>query len=493
MADRPVRVRFAPSPTGSFHIGGARTALFNWMFARAHGGKFLLRIEDTDQGRSVKTSLQEHMDGLRWLGLQWDEGPEVGGDKGPYIQSERLELYQKWAHWLVEQGKAYKCYATEDELKRAREIAEKRGDGKIAGYERIYRFISATERARIEAERSDYVIRLAMPLEGEVVVHDAARGKISFPTEDLSDIVLLKSDGFPTYHLAMAVDDHFMEISHVMRAEEWLSSFPMHKVIYDAFGWEPPIFVHLPIMTYQGKKLSKRNPPQTPDGRLLPIFVREFKEQGYLPQAVINWLANIGWSFGNDQEIFSIEEAIPRFSLEKISIPPTETPFSKLDHFNGHYIRQLSLADFIAAIRPFLEAAYGKLDEDRLAMIAPHLQIRVNPLTQAVEMAHFLFVDPFVPPRREDLIGKGMDADTTCRVLQKAYDILNGLPDFAAATQEAAIRGLVEELGMKAGQVFNPIRWATTNQKASPPLFESMEALGKATTLARIQAAIALL
>lgn len=493
MSNQPVRVRFAPSPTGPLHIGGVRTALFNWLFARRHGGKFILRIEDTDQKRSVPGSEALIMNGLRYVGVDWDEGPDIGGAFAPYVQSERVAMYQQWANWLLEQGKAYKCYATPEELARAREIAQKSKGGKVAGYERIYRFISDAERARIEAERPNYVIRLAMPIEGETVVQDAIHGTVRFPNEELSDIVLLKSDGFPTYHLAMAVDDHFMEISHVLRADEWLPSLPMHQTIYAHLGWALPTFAHLPIMTHNGKKISKRNPPVNERGEVIPVLMHEYVEKGYQPEALFNWLVGIGWTFGDDIEIFSRAEAIARFSLDKISNSPTDVPFSKLDHLNGHYIRALAPSDFLGAVRPLLETAYGQLDETKLGIIAPVLQERVNPLNQAVELTAFLWLAEVGTPSLEDLIPKKMDAAATKAMLQRSYDTLAGLPDFAATTQENALRALVEELGLKPGQLFNAVRWATTNQRVSPPLFDSLAALGKETTLQRLQVAINLL
>lgn len=488
MTDKAIRVRFGPSPTGSLHIGGARTALFNWMFAKRHGGQFILRIEDTDQSRSVVGAIDEIYAGLRWLGLEWDEGPDIGGAFGPYVQSERLSLYQEAVARLVEQGKAYRCYATPEELKRAKEIAQKSKGGKIAGYERIYRFISDEERAKVEAERENFVIRLAMPIEGSTTVYDHIRGKIVFPNEELSDTVLLKSDGFPTYHLAMAVDDHHMQISHVMRSDEWLPSLPMHMVLYEAFGWEAPTFVHLPLMVYNGKKISKRKPPMTDKGEPVPVFVREYAELGYQPEAVVNWLCNMGWSFGEDQEIFPIQEAVERFTLERVSPAPTEMPYSKLAHINGHYLREMPMQDFVKEVRPLLEAEYGQLDEARFSAILPHVKERVNPAKDIVPLIRFLFIPDadFVPPSADDLIQKKQDAATTKNILDRCYTALEALSDFAPETLDTNLRALVEELGLKPRDVFNVLRWATTNQQVSPPLFESLSALGRVETLRRI-------
>lgn len=490
MTNPSVRVRFAPSPTGSLHIGGGRTALFNWLFARHSGGQFILRIEDTDQSRSIQGSLEEIMAGLRWLGLEWDEGPDKGGPFAPYVQSQRLALYHEWAAWLVQQGKAYRCYATPEELARAREIAKLKGHGKIAGYERLHRFISDDERAALHTEREGkHVIRLAMPLEGEIVVQDAIRGRLSFSAEDVSDIVLLKSDGFPTYHLAMAVDDHAMQISHVMRSDEWLPSLPMHQYLYDALGWDAPTFVHLPvILSPNGGKLSKREKEKQGDGtgEKLLVNVSEYIEAGYQPEAVVNWLTNTGWSFGDDRELFSVQETIERFSLDRLSPSATRVNFSKLESINGHYVRAMSLDELREAVLPHLTAAYGEVDHAKLNLILPAVQERLNPVKEIVGLLGFLFGE-YQAPDAATLIQKGLDAAGTQDALQRVHERFAALPDFSAATQESAARALVEELGLKTGQLFNAIRWAVTGQRVSPPLFDSMAALGQTTTLERLK------
>ena len=478
-------MRFAPSPTGYLHIGGARTALFNWLFARRHGGQFILRIEDTDQKRSVDDSLDDIKHGLRWLGLQWDEGPEVGGDFGPYVQSERLPMYREWAEWLVEQGKAYRDYSTPEELEQARQAAEAGKSGTHSS--RLHRYLSDEERAKLHEERAGrHVIRLAMPLDGEMVVQDAIRGEIRFPNAELTDIILLKSDGFPTYHLAMAVDDHFMEISHVMRGDEWLSSLATHQFLYDCLGWEAPVFAHLPvILKPDGKgKMSKRDKGAT---------VQEYIDEGYQPEAVVNWLTNIGWSFGDDRDIFSVEESIARFSLDRINPTASRLPLSKLTDINGHYIREMPLDKLSEAVRPLLEAEYGAIDDDKLAAILPHVQVRINPLKQIVPLTRFLFAEDFDAPSAEQLIPKKMDASAIITTLERSRDTLANLPDFSPETQEAAMRALAEELEFKVGQLLNPLRWAVTNQQVSPPLFESMAALGREVSLGRIEAAIDIL
>lgn len=488
LTDKPVRVRFAPSPTGYLHIGSARTTLLTWLFARHSHGKFILRIEDTDQKRFVQDALDKLMQDIRWLGLEWDEGPDVGGPYGPYIQSERLELYQKWAHWLVEQGKAYKCFATEEELARAREISQKTRGGRIAGYERIYRFISDEERAKLEKERGSYVIRFAMPLEGETVAHDRIRGDVVFKNEELSDMVLLKSDGFPTYHLAVVIDDHFMEISHVTRTEEWLPSLGLHHNLYEAFGWDEPEWVHMPVvLNPNGKgKMSKRNPPMV-DGKIVPVMVNDYREAGYLPEALINFLTNVGYSYGDDQEIFNVQDTIARFDIDRVSPASAAFNFQKLVWTNGVYIRELTDEDLADHLVPFLQKAYSAVDRAKLVKIAPHIRERVNPLSEAVALLKFMF--NFEPCPNDKLIQKNMDAAGTKNVLHLSYERLAGLSDFSHEAQAAVMEPLVEQLGLKKAQVYGTLRMATTAQQVSPPLFETMEVLGKDESLARIQAA----
>lgn len=492
--NKPVRVRFAPSPTGHLHIGGARTALLTWLFARSTGGKFLLRIEDTDQKRYTEGALETLLEDLRWLGLTWDEGPDIGGPFGPYIQSQRVDLYQKWAHWLVEQGKAYKCFATEEELNHAREIAQ-RTTGKVAGSERLHRYLSDAERERYAQERGKYVIRYAFPLEGETVAHDHVRGKITFDNTEQRDAVLLKQDGFPTYHLAMAVDDHFMEISHVTRTEEWIPSLGLHQQLYEAFGWEAPVWVHMPVMLNpNGKgKMSKRKPPVNERGEIIPVMVNEYRDGGYLPDAMVNFLTNVGWNFGDDREVFTVAETLERFTIDRISPSSAAFPVSKLEWINGVYIRQKNADELVTLIRPFIEAAGYTIDEKKLLVITPHIQERLRTLKEAAEITAFLWVKEFTPPTTDDLIQKKMDALQTRALLQAVYDTLAGLTDFSWQNQEQVLRELAEKLGLKAGQLFNPIRVATTGQNVAPPLFQSMEVLGRDETLRRLQMSIAAL
>jgi glutamyl-tRNA synthetase len=486
---RPVRVRFAPSPTGSLHIGGLRTALFNWLFARHYNGKFILRIEDTDQKRLDPTALDTLQEALQWAGLQWDEGPGVEGNYGPYVQSERLGHYQQWADWLVENGKAYKCYCTSERLQQVNEEKIARNEPK--GYDRHCRSLTQAERDAYEAEGLKPVIRFKMPLDGETVVNDLIRGGVTFENEKLQDTVLLKSDGFPTYHLAHVVDDHLMQISHVIRAIEWLPSAPLHTQIWLAFGWEMPFYAHLPILLNpDGSKMSKRKPPKDKYGNPIPVMVHDYIEAGYLPEAMVNFLANIGWNFGDDREIFTLAEAIERFDLTRINPANSTYPTEKLPWLNGEYIREMPVVELARRIKPFLEEAGFEVNVDLLLKVIPLVQIRMKTLKDVVPIAGFFFREEFITAPPEELIQKGMDSAQTREVLQRAYTILAALSDFSHTSQEAAMRVLVEEMALKPNQVFGTLRVAITGQQVSTPLFETMEILGKDVSMKRIQQAL---
>ena len=483
---RPIRTRYAPSPTGPQHIGGIRSALFAWLFARRHGGQFILRIEDTDQKRSVSGSLELILESFDWLGIDIDEGPRAGGEYGPYIQSERLELYQSWAHWLVERGHAYQCFAT------AEELAEMRRSG--TGYDRRYRSAPPEATARLAAAGQPYVIRFKMPLSGKTRGDDLIRGGIEFDNAQLQDAVLLKSDGFPTYHLAHIVDDHAMQISHITRAIEWLPSFPLHLQIWRALGWQMPQYAHLPVLLNpNGKgKLSKRKAQfAAADGTTVPVLVHEFIAAGYLPQAVLNFLTNIGWNFGGNQEIFTTAAAIERFDLRAVNPANSSYPIAKLNWLNGQYIQSAAVDELAPLLKGRLEKAGYAVDDERLRRVIPFLQVRLKTLNDVVAMAGFLFDDwqRFVPPPKDILIQKRMDAEKTARVLGDAVPVLAALDDFAHHSQYEAMRAFAKASGFKNGQVFGTLRAAVSGQRVSPPTFETMEILGKAESLRRIKLA----
>lgn len=488
-----VRTRFAPSPTGSLHIGGLRTALFNWLLAKSAGGQFILRIEDTDQTRYDPTALQTLTEALRWAGLQWDEGPEVGGDKAPYTQSERLPHYQQWGHWLVEQGKAYKCFCTSERLKQVSE--EKARRKQPPGYDRFCRNLSAAEVAEREAQNLPYVIRFKMPLTGKTIAQDLLRGEIEFENNTLQDAVLLKSDGFPTYHLAVVVDDHLMEITHVLRANEWMPSYPLHVQVWQAFGWQMPVFVHLPVMLNPNGtgKMSKRNPPKDQRGNIIPVFVHDYMHAGYLPEAMFNFLASVGWTFGEDRDVFTIEEVLTRFKVEDINPNNAAFPVEKLDWLNGVYIRNLPADDLVNRLKPFFEEAGLVVDMDKLRTIAPALQTRLKTLREGVELAGFLFADyaQFTAPDHAILIQKKMDAPSSADVLEKSVALIESLPMFDTASLLEAFSAQTEAWGVNNSQLFGVLRVAVSGQKISPPTFEMMETLGKDESLRRLHLAIA--
>ena len=493
----PARTRFAPSPTGSLHIGGARTAIFAWLYARHTRGQFILRIEDTDRKRFVPDALEKIIDGLRWLGLDWDEGPEVGGPHAPYVQSERLPLYQKAADWLVAHGHAYRCYCTPDELAEMR--AEQQANKQKIGYDRRCRWLTPEERAAKEAEGRSWVVRLAVPTDGSVTIEDLIRGPVTFDNASLQDAVLLKADGYPTYHLAVVIDDHEMEITHVVRGEEWISSAPLHVHLYHAFGWNLPIFAHTPsILKPSGKgKISKRA-LLTPDGSTIPVMLHEFPELGYLPEAMFNFLSGIGWSLDDHTEIYDRETAIKHFDLKDINPGPARFPAEKLEWMNGVYIRALSHDDLFHRLLPYLSRDLGipedqLAQDDRLRVLIPAIQERLKTLSEATSLVDFLYSDEIDIGDPILLIPRKTTCEQTLDILRAIIAVLAKLDVWDEASLEAALRGLVKQKGLKAGQVFSPIRQAVTGKRVAPPLFATLVAVGKKDTIVRLKNALALL
>ncbi|MBK8932369.1 MAG: glutamate--tRNA ligase [Chloroflexi bacterium] len=491
-----VRLRFAPSPTGFLHIGGARTALFGWMFARRFGGQFILRIEDTDQKREVVGAADNIMASMRWLGIDWDEGPDVGGPYGPYVQTERAELYQQWAHWLVDQGFAYKCFATPEELEEMRVTLQAKGD--MSGYDRRYRDYPAEKVAELEAQGKPYVIRFKMPLDGVTVVEDMIRGAVTFDNSQLTDYVILKSSGLPTYHLAHVIDDHFMQISHITRGDEWLSTAPLHFQLWEAFGWERPYYAHMPvILNPSGKgKLSKRTQSFVDGQWQVLVRVEEFQEQGYLPQAVNNFIANVGWSSGDDQEIFTVADIVPRFDLQDVNPSPTSLPYAKLDWINGQHIQKMDPLDLAKAIKPFLEAAGYEVNVEALLAVVPAMGVRLKRLTEAADFLRFLFVDDEpLALTADDLVHKQLPPEAAQQGYAQVREFVQTTPLYDLET----IQNRVTEIGAavtttgKAGAFLGKLRLAVTGQQVSPPVFESMVALGRERTTARLDEALQIL
>jgi len=464
-----VRVRYAPSPTGYPHVGNIRTALFNWLFARHCGGSFIVRIEDTDVVRKVEGAIEAILDSLRWLGMDWDEGPEMGGKYGPYFQSQRLDIYHKAAERLISQDDAYYCYCSPQRLEAMR--AEQARRKQPPGYDRYCRNLSQEERVKKQDEGITPVVRFKMPLEGQTRFSDLIRGEVVFENSILDDFVLLKSDGYPTYHLANVVDDHLMEISHVLRAEEWLSSTPRHLLLYQALGFEPPKFAHLPmILGTDRSKLSKRHGA---------VSITDYRTQGYLPETMVNFLALLGWSLDDRTEILSRQELTSNFSLERVSKTAAIFNRDKLDWMNGVYIRNLNLEDFTQQALPFL-------DRDLPSEVGRPLP--ADYVRQMMPL-QFFFIDE-LDYDADLLVSKNMSQESAAQALETAQQELGKLVVFDVESLEALLRPLAVDLGLKTGQLFGTLRVATTGRTAAPPLFQTMAVLGKERCLKRIEAAL---
>lgn len=478
-----VRVRFAPSPTGPPHLGNIRTALFNWLFARHYGGKFVLRIEDTDQDRLVPGATESVLDALDWLGLDWDEGPRAGGPYAPYIQSQRLETYHKLAATLIEQGHAYRCYCTEERLEQMRE--EQLRQKHKPGYDRRCRNLSEGERRDLEREGGPSAIRFVMPASGVTGFHDLIHGYVEWQNELLDDFIILKSDGFPTYHLAVVADDHLMNISHVLRAEEWLPSTPRHLQLYQALGFLPPRFGHLPmIMGSDRAKLSKRHGATA---------VLDYRDEGFLPEALLNFMVLLGWSLDDRTEVMPLQTMAERFSLDRVNKSAAIFDQDKLLWMNGVYVRQLPHGELADRLVPFLERDLpaGLLPVDRayLLRVAPLVRERLKLLADAAELTSYFF-QAELGYHSDSLVQKGMDRPGTLAALAAAASELAALPRFEHQPMEESLRAAAARLNVSPRQFFGALRVAATGRTASPPLFETMEVLGRERVLCRIKSAI---
>jgi len=487
-APGPVRVRFAPNPTGHTHLGSARTALYDFLLARQTGGKFILRIEDTDRKRYVPGSEQELMESLRWLGLEWDEGPDVGGPYGPYRQSERAEIYREHARRLTGGGHAYPCFCTPERLEQMRREAQAHKLPPM--YDGTCRRLDPAEAARRLAAGERHVIRFRMPREGSITVRDRLRGAITVENRQLDDFIIVKSDGLALYHLAAMVDDHLMQITHVIRGSEWLPTFPLHAHIIRALGWREPEFVHLSVfLKPSGKgKMSKRESADlVKDG--YSIFVKDLAALGYVPEAVVNFVSLMGWSLDGSTEFFTLADLVRSFSLERLNPSPAAINFTKLDHFNGLHIRAFPGEELARRVRPHLERAGLVIDEGRLAAIVPLIRERMVTLDDAVAMGGFFFRDE-IAVEAKSLVAKHLTAAESAAVARRCLAILEGLPSLAHEIAEPPLRALVEELGLAPNQVFGILRVAVTGQSVSPPLFESMAVIGRERVLERVRAAV---
>jgi len=485
-ATRPVKVRFAPSPTGDLHVGNIRTALFDWAYARHTGGTFLFRIEDTDTTRVTDEYIQAAIDTLKWLGLQWDEGPEVGGANGPYLQSQRLDIYAEWAQKFLDQGDAYHCYCSPDELEAVRE--EQRKANVAPGYNGHCRDLTPAQIAAYKEQGREAVVRMRMP-DGTTTFTDEIRGDVTFDHKFVPDFVLVRADGSPLYTLAVAVDDILMGVTHVLRGEDLLSSTPRQIRVYQAMGVkieDYPVFAHLPfVMGQDNAKLSKRNGE---------VSIAWYREQGYLPEAICNYLALLGWSPGDDRENISMKELTELFTVEKVHSSPARFDMKKLEAINGDKIRALSLEEFATWTMPFLIKAgviTGTDAEVELVKKAlPIIQERIVKLDEAPQLLKFLFVEKFAVDA--EAVSKITDAAAK-DILKRSLADLEAVATWNHESIEAVLRAsLIEELGLKPRIAFTALRIATTGSTISPPLFESMELLGKEACLARITQALAL-
>ena len=479
-----VRVRFAPSPTGELHVGNIRTALFDWAYARHTGGTFIFRIEDTDTERVTPEYIQAAINTLKWLGLDWDEGPEVGGENGPYLQSQRLDIYAEWAAKFLEQGDAYHCYCSSEELEAVREA--QRAANVAPGYNGHCRDLSEDQIAAYVAQGRKPVIRMRMP-DGSTTFTDLIRGEVTFEHKFVPDFVLARNDGSPLYTLAVAVDDVLMKVTHVLRGEDLLSSTPRQLRVYDAMGVKAedyPLFAHLPfVMGQDNAKLSKRNGETS---------IAWYRDAGYLPEAICNYLALLGWSPGDDRENVTMKELTELFTVERVHSSPARFDMKKLEAINGDKIRALSLEDFFTWAMPFMKKA-GTVTgtEEEVALIKralPIIQERIVTLGEIPGLLNFLFVKDFAIAA--DSIEKIADAQSK-QVLQISAERLATLNDWTHESIEAVLRSaLIEELGLKPRIAFSALRIAVTGSHISPPLFESMELLGAAKSLARIRQAL---
>jgi glutamyl-tRNA synthetase len=476
-----VRTRFAPSPTGYLHVGTARTALYCYLYARRHDGAFVLRIEDTDAERNVAASAQAIVDGLRWLGLDWDEGYDKGGPNGPYVQTERLDRYRAATNALVAQGDAYPCYCTPEELEQRRKAAEARG--LPPGYDGRCRGLSTEQVRAFEAEGRRPAVRFRLPDEGETVVEDLIRGTVRFDNASLSDFVIMRANGIPTYHFSAVFDDVDMAISHVIRGEDLFPSTPLHVHVFRALGRPtPPAFAHLPLIVGPDRrKLSKRRDQ---------VSVEGFRNAGYLPEAMVNYLALLGWSLDDHTELFTLAELERVFSLERVSRNPAAFDTKKLDALNGHYVRRLEPADFARRALPFVQAAgFPDADPQLLARAAPLVVERITRLDEAPGMVGFLLSDPV---ELDQAAATKVLTDEARGFLVDAAKRLEAVEPWTAAAIEETLRGLQQERELKPKTAFQPVRLAITGRLVSPPLFESMELLGKARSLARLERAAGL-
>lgn len=477
-----VRVRFAPSPTGYLHVGGLRTALYNYLFARHHGGTCVLRIEDTDRTRLVENAMENIIETLQWTGVEFDESPTVGGSFGPYIQSERTDIYQEHARILIENGAAYYAFDTAEELDQMRERQKKAGV--VPRYDRsIMRnqyTLGEEETQCLLDEGVPAVIRLKVPLSGDIRFHDIVRGEMVVQAREVDDQVLTKSDGFPTYHLANVVDDKLMQISHVIRGEEWLPSTPKHVLLYQAFGWELPQFAHLPLLLNADRsKLSKRQGD---------VAVEDYRAKGYMPEALVNFVALLGWNPTADREVFSMQEMIDTFTLEKVNKAGAIFDTQKLDWMNSQYLRAVSPEQQVDTLLQQLhELGFGNVSNEYAARAIELLRERVHRVTEIPDFARYMFT---APTEFDEEYSQKFGADTDKELVRGLLPALEAMNSFASAEIQATAKEYSKGAGVKMGQIINPLRLMITGKPVGAGIFETMELLGKNECLTRLQSYI---
>lgn len=482
MMTKQVRVRFAPSPTGHLHIGGARSALFNYLFARNQNGKFIVRIEDTDQARNVESATEKLLDSLKWLGIEWDESVDVGGSYGPYRSMERLDIYKKYVDQLLAEGKAYHCYMTEEELEKERQ--EQLARGETPKYSGRDRNLTEEQKEAYEREGRKPVVRFRVPDNGTVVVNDIVRGKVTFDLDGIGDFVIVRKDGIPTYNFAVVVDDHLMEISHVIRGEEHLSNTPRQILLYEAFGWDVPQFAHASLIFNEDRqKMSKRD-------ETIIQFVEQYKELGYMPEAIVNFIALLGWSPGGEEEILTKEQLIEKFSLERIIKAPAVFDTKKLKWMNNQYMKDAPLERVVELALPHLIKA-GKLPEDldgeerqwAEELIQLH-QEKMSYGAEIVELTELFFKDEI---EYNEEAKEVLNEEQVPVVLKSFKEKVEQLETFSADEIKKVIKEVQKETGQKGKKLFMPIRVAVTGQTHGPDLPKTVQLLGKEKIISRIE------
>ncbi len=473
-----IRVRFAPSPTGYLHVGGLRTALYNFLFAKHNNGKFILRIEDTDQSRKVEGAVENLIETLQWAGVEFDEGPGKGGSVGPYIQSQRLELYKRYAEQLVEQGDAYYCFCTPERLEQLRKQQQEQKES--FAYDRFCRSLDPQQAKQRVLSGEKYVIRMKIPLEGSITFHDVIRGEVTINYNVLDDQVLLKSDGFPTYHLAVVVDDHTMGITHVIRGEEWLPSVPKHLLLYQYLGWKVPVMAHLPLLLNPDRsKLSKRQGD---------VAVEEYRKKGYLKEAIVNFVALLGWNPGDDREVLTLDELIRDFTLERVGKSGAIFNIDKLNWLNQQHVRRKTDTELTELVIPYFQSEGINIQKNEYTeKVISLLKEKVTTLPDFVEFGNYFFIDPAT---YEDAgITKHWDAETPQR-LSVLLQQLQSINNFTKVEIETTVKAVAEQLSVKTAKLIHPVRLAISGKQVGPGLYEMMEVLGKETVARRIQKAL---